>query len=124
MCSNGIIENYVSIKKLLEQKGVKIRSETDTEVLAHLVYCVRMENPTMPLEEVVRLALQPVEGAYGVVFIFAEQPNLIIAGKGVDTFTALDLRFCYLMLSSFVFYLHSLFSFTFQLAMVVLCSLE
>ncbi len=53
-------------------------SDTDTEVFAHLVHSVRAKHPGMPLDMVVRTALVPVHGAFGLVFSFADQPDLLI----------------------------------------------
>ena len=54
-------------------------SDTDTEVFAHLVSSLRRKQPDWPLEDVVRAALVPVHGAFGLVFAFADQPDLLIA---------------------------------------------
>jgi glutamine---fructose-6-phosphate transaminase (isomerizing) len=56
----------------------KFVSDTDTEVFAHLVASVRAKHPDMPLDMVVRTALLPVHGTFGLVFSFAEQPDLLI----------------------------------------------
>ncbi len=74
---NGIIENYLSLKKLLQADGHTFSSETDTEVLAHLV-----ENYYQgDLEEAVRKALLQVEGTYGLAVIHALHPNQIIMAR-------------------------------------------
>lgn len=54
-------------------------SETDTEVFAHLVSCLRRKHPEWALEDVVRVALAPVHGAFGLVFAFADEPDVLIA---------------------------------------------
>jgi glucosamine--fructose-6-phosphate aminotransferase (isomerizing) len=74
---NGIIENASAIRKALIQRGHTFRSETDTEVLAHLVGEFYRGN----LEEAVALALRDVEGAYGLAFISAEEPNVLVAAR-------------------------------------------
>ena len=74
---NGIIENAGSIRKALAQRGHTFRSETDTEVLAHLVGEFYRGN----LEEAVALALRDVEGAYGLAFISADEPNVLVAAR-------------------------------------------
>jgi glutamine---fructose-6-phosphate transaminase (isomerizing) len=74
---NGIIENASAIRKALVQRGHSFRSETDTEVLAHLVGEFYRGN----LEEAVALALRDVEGAYGLAFISADEPNVLVAAR-------------------------------------------
>ncbi len=76
---NGIIENYLSLKTYLEQKGVSFQSETDTEVLAQLIGHLYDGN----LEQAVRAALLEVEGTYGIAVLSADEPDrLVIARKG------------------------------------------
>jgi glutamine---fructose-6-phosphate transaminase (isomerizing) len=78
---NGIIENYMSIKKKLQREGHTFLSETDTEVLAHLIG--RMYKQTDDLCTAVRLALAEVEGTYGLVVIAARDPEkIVVARKG------------------------------------------
>ena len=76
---NGIIENYSAIKRELAKKGHEFRSETDTEVLVHLIeeFC----NEGLPFPEAVRYALAQVEGTYGIAVISCEDPNTIIAAR-------------------------------------------
>jgi glutamine---fructose-6-phosphate transaminase (isomerizing) len=74
---NGIIENSASIRKALEQRGHTFKSDTDTEVLAHLVGEFYHGN----LEEAVANALRDVEGAYGLAFISSEEPGVIVAAR-------------------------------------------
>ncbi len=74
---NGIIENSSSIRKALEQRGHTFKSETDTEVLAHLVG----EFYEGSLEEAVANALRDVEGAYGLAFISADEPGVLVAAR-------------------------------------------
>ena len=74
---NGIIENASAIRKALVQLGHSFGSETDTEVLAHLVGEFYRGN----LEEAVALALRDVEGAYGLAFISADEPNVLVAAR-------------------------------------------
>jgi len=77
---NGIIENYSVLKKTLMDQGMKFYSETDTEVLANLIeYIYTTED--MSVEAAVSLALQKVDGAYGLVLISREDPNLMIAAR-------------------------------------------
>jgi len=74
---NGIIENSGVIRKALEQRGHTFKSETDTEVLAHLVGELCQGN----LEEAVATALKDVDGAYGLVFISSEEPGVLVAAR-------------------------------------------
>jgi glucosamine--fructose-6-phosphate aminotransferase (isomerizing) len=74
---NGIIENSGTIRKTLEQRGHTFKSETDTEVLAHLVGEFYHGN----LEEAVASALRDVEGAYGLAFISSDEPGVLVAAR-------------------------------------------
>lgn len=74
---NGIIENYLTLKKWLEEKGHKFKSETDTEVLAHLVG----ELYAGDLEQAVQSALREVTGAYAIAVICAEEPDVMVVGR-------------------------------------------
>jgi glucosamine--fructose-6-phosphate aminotransferase (isomerizing) len=74
---NGIIENSASIRKALEQRGHTFKSQTDTEVLAHLVGEFYHGN----LEEAVAAALRDVEGAYGLAFISSDEPGVLVAAR-------------------------------------------
>jgi len=67
---NGVIENYRALKEELTNKGYEFVSETDTELLAHLVEDIRTQMPTAKWCQVVAVALSLVTGAYGVVFLF------------------------------------------------------
>ncbi|HWA16661.1 MAG TPA: glutamine--fructose-6-phosphate transaminase (isomerizing) [Gemmatimonadales bacterium] len=74
---NGIIENSGVIRKALEQRGHTFKSETDTEVLAHLVgECYRGN-----LEEAVAEALRQVDGAYGIAVISQDEPDTLVAAR-------------------------------------------
>lgn len=77
---NGIIENYASLKAELEKRGYHFRSETDTEVLVHLIDDIR-KNTGEPLSEAVRLALNKVIGAYAIVVMSADDPDTLVAAK-------------------------------------------
>ncbi|HEX5948604.1 MAG TPA: glutamine--fructose-6-phosphate transaminase (isomerizing), partial [Actinomycetota bacterium] len=74
---NGIIENSGAIRKMLQQRGHSFTSETDTEVLAHLVGELYQGN----LEEAVAAALRDVDGAYGLAFISSREPDVIVAAR-------------------------------------------
>ncbi|HNE50315.1 MAG TPA: glutamine--fructose-6-phosphate transaminase (isomerizing) [Chitinophagales bacterium] len=77
---NGIIENYYSLKTELQERGYVFRSETDTEVLVHLIDDI-LKNANVALEEAVRLALNEVVGAYAIVVISKSNPDKLIAAK-------------------------------------------
>ena len=77
---NGIIENYSTIKNNLLSKGVKFKSETDTEVLANLIEHFYLKG-IVEAELAVRLALDRVAGAYGIVVICNDEPDKIIAAR-------------------------------------------
>ena len=79
---NGIIENYVSLRKYLEDKGCVFRSETDTEVLAQLIGHV-LATSDANLLTAVQTALREVTGAYAIAVIGIDEPDaLVIARKG------------------------------------------
>lgn len=74
---NGIIENHRELREKLETKGHSFVSETDTEVIAHLIEHFFKGN----LETAVRKALQLVKGTYGLVVIAKEDPSKIVAAR-------------------------------------------
>ena len=76
---NGIIENYLSLKNGLEKEGYKFLSETDTEVLAHLIdHYLKLKHS---LFQAVRYALNEVEGTYGICVIYKGEKDKIIAAR-------------------------------------------
>ncbi|MDG1724927.1 MAG: glutamine--fructose-6-phosphate transaminase (isomerizing) [Bacteroidia bacterium] len=77
---NGIIENYATIKKVLMQRGHEFKSETDTEVLTHLIEEIQIKEQ-VDLLEAVRLALNEVVGAYAIVILSKNDPNTLIAAR-------------------------------------------
>lgn len=77
---NGIIENYASLKKELINRGYRFDSDTDTEVLVHLIEEIQ-QNEKVSLTEAVRLALNHVIGAYAIVVVSADDPDVLIAAK-------------------------------------------
>jgi glucosamine--fructose-6-phosphate aminotransferase (isomerizing) len=79
---NGIIENYSTLKQDLKSKGYIFTSETDTELLAHLVEDVRKQlGPEASWAVVVSSALTLITGTYGLVFMFKDDPDLLIGAR-------------------------------------------
>jgi len=79
---NGIIENYAPLRSELLKRGFEFESETDTEVLIHLIEDIQL-NEHVPLSEAVQIALNQVVGAYAIVIIDKNDPDtLIVARKG------------------------------------------
>ena len=74
---NGIIENYIPLKKKLTDKGYEFKSETDTEVLAHLLDYYYKGNPL----EAITKVLHRVEGSYALGILFADYPDEIYAAR-------------------------------------------
>ncbi|MDB4062108.1 glutamine--fructose-6-phosphate transaminase (isomerizing) [Vicingaceae bacterium] len=77
---NGIIENYDSLKKELIKRGHTFESDTDTEVLIHLIEDI-IDKENVSLEEAVRYSLNEVIGAYAIVIIDKENPDKLIAAR-------------------------------------------
>ena len=77
---NGIIENYATLKAGMMAKGHTFHSDTDTEVLAHLIEDV-MVNTGLPLADAVRSALKQVSGAYAIVILSKNHPEHLIAAR-------------------------------------------
>ncbi len=75
---NGIIENYLDLKGRLQKEGHRFVTETDTEVIAHLVESLL---PGHNLSEAVRLALSELQGSYALCVISADVPDTIIAAR-------------------------------------------
>lgn len=76
---NGIIENYLAIKKKLLLDGYSFKSETDSEVLA--VFIGDLYKRTKDLEKAVRLALTEIDGTFGLVVMSVYEPNTLIAAR-------------------------------------------
>ncbi len=77
---NGIIENYAILKEALTSKGHTFSSDTDTEVLIHLIDDIQ-EQTNLDLKEAVRIALHEVIGAYAIVIMSADEPDMLIAAR-------------------------------------------
>ncbi|MBI3994395.1 MAG: glutamine--fructose-6-phosphate transaminase (isomerizing), partial [Nitrospirae bacterium] len=76
---NGIIENYLALKHELQSEGRTFQSETDTEVIVHLID--RQMSRGKAFEEAVRSALREVRGAYAVCVLCENEPDLLIAAR-------------------------------------------
>jgi glucosamine--fructose-6-phosphate aminotransferase (isomerizing) len=77
---NGIIENYSVLRSELKNRGYLFTSETDTEVLVHLIEDI-MISEKVAVEDAVRIALNQVIGAYAIVILAKESPDKIIAAR-------------------------------------------
>jgi glutamine---fructose-6-phosphate transaminase (isomerizing) len=80
MIHNGIIENYSSLKKEMQKRGHVFYSDTDTEVLIHLIEDIKI-NEKVNLFDAVRIALNEVIGAYAIVVMSKNRPDELIAAK-------------------------------------------
>ncbi len=76
---NGIIENYVTLKARLQNEGYRFESETDTEVMAHLI--ARNMKTGLKLEEAVRAATRDVRGSYAIAVVCEGEPGVIVAAR-------------------------------------------
>jgi len=76
---NGIIENFAALRRELEAAGHTFQTQTDTEVVPHLV----AQNLAVghPVEEAARLAIRRLDGAFGLVLLFQQAPDLLIAAR-------------------------------------------
>lgn len=80
MIHNGIIENYASIKENLIKRGHNFLSQTDTEVLVHLIEEI-LQHEKCKLSEAVQIALKQVIGAYAIVVLDKNDPDVLVAAK-------------------------------------------
>ena len=74
---NGIIENYAVLKKKLQSEGIEFKSETDTEVVAHLIARYYKGN----LKEAVLKAISKIEGTFGLAVICRDEPGTLIGAR-------------------------------------------
>jgi glucosamine--fructose-6-phosphate aminotransferase (isomerizing) len=77
---NGIIENHVAVRQELEAQGIKFLSDTDTEIVAHLIHR-ELERGVKPLFKAVQGALKNVVGAYAIAVTSREEPDVIVAAR-------------------------------------------
>jgi len=78
---NGIVENYLALKKELTAKGHKFVTETDTEIIAHLIEQELKDTPELPLEEAVREAVHRLTGAFAIGVLSANDPDKLVAAR-------------------------------------------
>ncbi len=82
---NGIVENYLELKRELQAEGHLFVTETDTEIIAHLIEqeikSAADSGKTMPLDEAVRRAVRRLTGAYAISVISADEPDKIVAAR-------------------------------------------
>jgi glutamine---fructose-6-phosphate transaminase (isomerizing) len=78
---NGIIENYLSLKRELAAQGHTFRTETDTEVIAHLLEQEWKRSPAAPLEQIVLRVLPRLSGVYALGIISTRDPDKIVAAR-------------------------------------------
>ncbi len=77
---NGIIENYVELKQQLQKDGYKFQSETDTEVVAHLIDKY-IQKKGLHLADAVRAAAKEIRGSYAITVISEREPGLLVAAR-------------------------------------------
>ncbi|MBS1812392.1 MAG: glutamine--fructose-6-phosphate transaminase (isomerizing) [Acidobacteria bacterium] len=78
---NGIIENYLELKRELQKHDHRFQSETDTEVVAHLIENHLRQNPNLGLEGAFRETLKQIRGIYALVALSADEPNKLVAAR-------------------------------------------
>ena len=77
---NGIIENHKELRTTLKALGYDFESETDTEVIAHLIHA-KLENSASSLVDAVKLAVKDLEGAYALGAIYIREPRVVVAAR-------------------------------------------
>lgn len=99
---NGIIENYQQLRKELTARGHTLRSDTDTEVIPHLIEEAMRDDPKLSFKDAVRKIIPILTGAYGIVVCHADTPDYMIVARkespltigiipGESTFAASDI---------------------------------
>ena len=80
---NGIVENYLSLKKKLAEEGHKFTTETDTEIIAHLVekYSQKLNGHRPSLQDAVRKTVKDLSGVFALAVISTDEPNTIVAAR-------------------------------------------
>ena len=76
---NGIVENYLTLRAELEKSGSEFLTDTDTEVIAHLV--AEFSNQETPLEEALRLATRKMKGVFALAMVSRKDPNKIVVAR-------------------------------------------
>ena len=78
---NGIIENYEQLRAQLKEKGYVFTSQTDTEVIAHLIYDSNIKMDQRNLVLAVRMVLPKLDGAYAIAVMASDQPDLLVGAR-------------------------------------------
>jgi glucosamine--fructose-6-phosphate aminotransferase (isomerizing) len=78
---NGIIENFMTLRAELESRGIEMTSETDTEVVAHLLAGVVEDDPTLSPADALRRVCLRLQGAFTLVVVDREYPDVVVAAR-------------------------------------------